>query len=102
ADPIIKRKVQYRSGTGGARQWRLIDHDELADAMCASHCPACARLMFACLAPGSQKISIQYILNQGRFSRTRNARNRGKNSEWNFDIEVLQIVLGCAGDFDNR
>jgi len=46
----------------------LIDHDDRPEAMCASHCPACARLIFACLAFGPQKILIQHILNQGGFS----------------------------------
>ena len=98
---IIKPKIQDRGRTRGARQWRLIDHDDFVESMCAGHCPARARLVFACLALRPQKISIQHILDQGRFSRAGNARNGGKNSEWNFDIDVLQVVLSRAGDFDN-
>ena len=59
-----------------------------------------ARLLLACLAFRPQKIPIKHIVNQGRFSRTGNAGDAGENAERNFDIEVLEIVFGRAGDFD--
>src|SRR5207249_4737257 len=63
AHAIIKPEIQYRGRSWRARQRRLIHHDDFVESMCASHCPACTRLMFAGLAFRSQKISIQHFLN---------------------------------------
>ena len=61
--------------------------------MRAGHGLARARLLFACLAFGPQKIPIKHIVNEGRFSGTGNAGDAGENPERNFDIDVLEIVL---------
>ena len=68
--------------------------------MCAGQRSARTWLVLADLALGAQKIPIQHILNQGRFSRTGNASNAGENTKRNFDVDVFQVVLGRAGDLD--
>ena len=69
--------------------------------MRAGHGLARARLVLTDLTFGPQKIPIQHILNQGRFSRTGNPGDAGKNAKRNFDVDVFQVVLGRAGDLDD-
>ena len=61
--------------------------------------PAPVRLPGLC---ARKRFRYKHILNQRRFPGTGNAGDAGENAERNFDIDVLEIVLGRAGDLDNR
>jgi hypothetical protein len=78
----------------------LIDHYYFADAVRSGYRPAHARFRITRLAFRAQKIPVEHIVNQSGFAGTRNACNAGENADRNIDIDVFQIVLTRAADFE--
>src|SRR5206468_2293821 len=63
---IIQTQVQNRRRAGGSRQWRLIDHHHLTNAMCAGDRFTEPGLVLGRLALRAQKIPVEHIMNQRR------------------------------------
>ena len=102
AHAIVEAEIKNRRRARRARERRLIDHHDVADAMRAGHALACARFLVARFAARAQQIPIKNVVNQRRFAGTGNAGHAGENAEWNFDIDFLEIVFARAGDLDRR
>ena len=74
AHPIVETEVKNGRGTRRAREERLINHDDIADAMRPADGLAGARFLLARLAFGLQQISVEHVVDESRFSRNRKRR----------------------------
>ena len=102
ADAIVKTEIKNRRGTRRARERRLIDHHDVANAMRARDRFARAGFLIGRFAFGAQKIPIKHVVNERRFTGTGNAGHARENAERKIDIDVLQVVFARAGDLDRR
>lgn len=87
-------------GVGRASDGRLVDDDGLVQVVHSPDFPAFSRIGKGVLPETPKHPVGKDIHYERRFSGTRNARDRRKDSEGNFYVEVFQIVLACAEDFD--
>ena len=92
---IVKTEIKNRRRARRARELRLIDHHDVADAMRAGHAFARARLLIARFTARSHQVPVENVVNECRFSGTGNAGHTGENSERNFDIDILEIVFAA-------
>src|SRR5450432_397601 len=79
AHTIVNSEVKNRRRPRRAREWRLIDHYDFTDAMRAGDALAGAGFVSresAC----AQQISVEHLMNEGRFSRAGNAGHAGENA----------------------
>ena len=100
ADAIVKPEIKNRRRARGARKLRLIDHHHFADPVRARDRFARAGLLVARLPFRLEQVPIKDVVDQSGFAGTRNAGDAVENSERNFDVEILEVVLSRAGDPD--
>ena len=97
---IVESKIENRRRARGARQHRLIDHHDVADAMRARHRLARARFLLGGRAFGLKQVSIQDFVDERRLSGSGNAGDAVENAQRNLDVEILEIMLPRAGYSD--
>jgi hypothetical protein len=78
----------------------LIDHHHFIDAMPAGDGFARANFLAVLLTLSHEQIPVEHIVNQGGLAGTRDAGNAGEDSEWQRNVNVLQIVFARSGNLD--
>jgi hypothetical protein len=95
-----KPRVGGNVGMGRASDGRLVDDDGFVQVVHSPDFPAFPRIGKGVL-PKTPKYPVSKDIHyERRFSGTRNARDRRKDSEGDFHVEVFQIVLACAKNFN--
>ena len=99
ADRVERADVARGVRAGRAADLRLVDHHDFADEVRAFE-----RLVrtwrLGGLAVGAAQARVEHVLHQRGLARTRHARHADQTSQWNLDVEVLEVVLRRATDPD--
>ena len=95
-----RSQIKNRRRTRGARERRLVDHHDFADAMRAADATCTRPLPLGRSSLCAKEISVKDFVDQGGFAGAGNAGHAGENAERNLDIDVLEIVLARAFDLE--
>src|ERR1700722_9233189 len=98
ADDVERLDISHRVRARSAANWRLINEDDFIEKLVALYAIPQNRAAAVSLALCCRQRLIKNVVQERRFSRTRNSSNCDQHSERNFQINVLQIMGARSGD----
>ena len=100
SDGVEGADVNGGGGARGAGEWALVHHDDLADFFVAGDAADDAGFVFGDFAAEALQIAIEDLVDEGALAGAGDAGEAAEDAEGELDIELFEVVLAGAGDFE--